>query len=365
VLGFGIRKQIDEDTEVLGYTAVTTYIDSTIRRKYMEIRPDWRESFLRITGRWGSFTAGRTLGLYSRGATEITYLYGFRYGLGWPGDISSTQGSGTTAGLVGFGILGNGFAAGLTYATPVLAGTQLTVGLYDANSLVGSATWERVKWPRAEAEATFEQKLHGVGMFKLFGNGAWQKIYSKETPSSATIAGVGYGGRLEVGPVHLGLAGHYGEGIGIDYALQPSDALYDKRDAFRDNFKLRAVSGYSAHLMVTASQLLDVSAAAGVTRVIQNPEDRQDWTDDDKNPATNPCCDASAKSGVDSVGFVTLKQQVGMFLGATIHATENIHVALEYLRIKFEWYKPTPALPTTTNPTQSFNIINAGITYTW
>jgi hypothetical protein len=371
VLGFGIKKQINDNTDVLAYTAVTTYIDSTIRRKYLEVRPDWRESYLKITGPWGSLVAGRSLGLYSRGATEITYLYGFRYGLGWPGSVSSKAANGTSAGHVGFGVLGNGFAGGLAYATPSLAGAQITVGVYDANSIVGSGNWERVKWPRGETEITFERKLPGVGMFKLFGNGAWQKVYNLNSPANGTIAGVGYGGRLEVGPVHLGLAGHYGKGVGLDFALQPSPAVWDQRPEYTQNLILRNFSGYYAQAMVSATKLLDISAGAGVTMVQQTPQDRQDSKDDDMNPATNSCCDNATGAGKpnptspDSVGFVTIKQQLGLSAGVTVHATENIHVVFEYFRAMFEWYKATPATAATNNPTQNVDVVNAGITYAW
>jgi len=134
VIGFGIKKKLNADTTIGGYTAVTVYIDSTARRKYAPVHPDWRQSYLEIEGPWGSVTAGRTLVLYSRGATEITYLYGFKYGLGWPGSVSSLGENGPTAGMVGFGVLGNGFGAGIAYATPKLSGAQLTVGAYDATT---------------------------------------------------------------------------------------------------------------------------------------------------------------------------------------------------------------------------------------
>lgn len=371
VLGFGIKKQINANTDVQAFTAVTTYIDSTQRRKYLEVRPDWRESFLKITGPWGALTAGRFLTFYSRGATEITYLYGFKYGLGWPGSVSNISASGPGAGHVGFGVLGNGFGGGLAYATPSLGGAQINVGLFDANSLVGAGPWERVKLPRAETEITFEKNLGGGTMFKLFANGAWQKIYHKEKPNSATILGAGYGGRLEVGPVHLGLAGHYGKGIGMDFALQPSPNIWDSRfEQFPDDPNLRTFTGYYAQLMVSALKTLDISAGFGVTSVAQNPEDKQDYADDDMNPATNACCDKAdpqkpTPTSADSVGFVTIKQQMGISGGATIHVTENIHVALEYFRAMFQWYRPTPALAGTTNPKQNFHVVNAGITYAW
>jgi hypothetical protein len=364
VLGFGIKKKINDNTEVQAYTAVTTYIDSTTRRKYLEVKPDWRESFLQITAPWGSVTAGRFLTLYSRGATEITYLYGFKYGLGWPGGISSINGSGPGAGHVGFGVLGNGFGGGIAYATPSLAGLQVNVGLFDANSLVGSR-WERLKWPRAETEVTFDKKLGGGTFFKVFANGAWQKVYDKENTQNRTLLGAGYGGRVEVGPVKLGLAGHYGKGVGLDFALQPSVAIWDNHEYLVEDAPLRAFMGYYAQAMVSATKSLDISAGFGATNVLQNDEDKVDLRDDDSNPATPAAGDSPDKmTPVDSVGYVTIKRQMGISAGATIHVTENIHVALEYFRAMFEWYRPTPALAGA-NPKQNFNVVNAGITYAW
>jgi hypothetical protein len=365
VLGFGIKRKLSENSELLAYTAVTTYIDSTNRRKYLDVRPDWRESFLRVSGLWGSVTAGRTGTLFSRGATEITYLYGFKYGLGWPGGISSIGGSGPGAGAVGFGVLANGFGGGITYATPDLGGAQVSVGVYDANSLVGSGVWERVKWPRAETELTFERKLGGAGMFKLFANGAWQKVYHTESSASGTILGAGYGGRVEIGPAHLGLAGHYGKGVGMDFALQPTPAIWDHRDEYKDDPKLRTFTGYYAQAMVSATPAIDISAGAGITSVAQNPEDKVNSADDDANPATPSGNDDADPTRPESVGFVTIKSQTGIHGGVTFHLSENLHLAFEYFRAMFEWYKPLPAAATTANPKQNFHVINAGITYDW
>lgn len=365
VLGFGIRKKINDNTEVQAYTAVTTYIDSTTRRKYEAVKPDWRESFLQITGPWGTVTAGRFLTLYSRGATEITYLYGFRYGLGWPGSVSNLGGSGTGAGHVGFGVLGNGFGGGIAYATPSLGGAQINVALFDANNLPGSGRWERLKWPRAETEITFDKKLGQGSQFKLFANGAWQKIYNKENTQDGTIIGAGYGGRIEVGPVHLGLAGHVGKGVGLDFALQPSVAIFDNRPE-ATTFTPRTFMGYYAQAMVSATKSLDISAGFGATTVSQNADDKVDLKDDDMDKATPAAADSADKTTpVDSVGYVTIKQQTGISGGATIHVTENIHIAFEYFRAMFQWYRPTPTLAGTTNPKQNFHVINAGITYAW
>jgi hypothetical protein len=375
VIGFGVKRQLTQDTYVSGYTAVTTFIESTDRRKYLGITPDWRESYLEVGAPWGKVTAGRMLTLFSRGATEITYLYGFRYGLGWPGNVS---GNGPTAGHVGFGVLGNGFGAGVAYATPVLAGVQLTLGAYDANVLPGSTFWERARWPRAEGELTYEAKIGTQGLVKVFGNGMWQPIYEKGGDRSSTMAGVGYGTRLEFGPVHLGLAGHYGRGIGLNFALDPSDSFFNPETPDR---KFRTMDGYYAQLQVSPLKVLDVAAGLGVSRVKLLKEDVIDYTDDDgddpdgdgltdadMNPTT-PQTAATAASdddgvpGADSAGFVPVKQQLGMSGGVTVHLSPNLHLAFEYFRAVFTWYKPSPAAADAQEPMQAFHVVNAGVTY--
>ena len=225
VLGFGIRKRLSEQTEILGYTAVTVGIDSVARRKFTLVDPDWRESFVRVTSTWGSFTAGRTLTLFSRGATEITYLYGYRYGLGFPGTTSGFSQS--TAGSVGFGVLGNGFGAGLVYATPVMGGLQISLGGYDAVGYPNIDLLNRERWPRTEGEMTFVRAFGATGFVKLFVNGAWQRLYDRNFSNlSSDVYGTGFGGRFEIGPFKIGVAGHWGKGVGVTYSLEPHQSVY-------------------------------------------------------------------------------------------------------------------------------------------
>lgn len=372
VIGFGVRHRLTLDTEILGYTAVTTYIDSTSRRKYAGVIPDWRESYLKVSGPWGSIVAGRTLVLFSRGATEITFLYGYRYGLGWVGNVSTLGTNGPGAGHVGFGILGNGFGAGISYATPDIGGAQLTVGVYDANNIPGSGSLERTRWPRTEGELTYEAKLGNAGMFKLFANGAWQKIYERSGPSDQTIAGVGYGGRLELGPVRLGLAGHQGKGVGINFALEPNTSGWHP-----DTKEFREVDGYSAHLQIVPSDKFDFMAAAGITRAHRLIIDKYDTVDtdvDDRDgdgfadanptvPAT-PVQDDDPTPGIpDSVGFTPIKHQIGLSAGATYHMSPNLHLTAEYFRAMFKWHTPIPYVAGADGEAQNIDSVNLGVTY--
>jgi hypothetical protein len=350
VLGFGIKKQLSSDTELLGYSAVTVGIDSDARRKFNIVRPDWRDSYLRVTGPWGSFSAGRLLTLHSRIATEITYLYGYRYGLGFPGTV--TQAAQSTSGSVGFGVLGNGWGSGFMYATPNLGGLALTVAAFDANNIVGTQLLERTRWPRPEGELTYETHFGSSGLFKVSVNGAWQKVYDLVgTPRNTDIWGVGYGARIEFGPVHLGVAGHYGRGIGVTYSLEPHQSLYFTDIAQADltqDVQLRNVDGYYAQLQVVPVKALSLMAGYGITRVHQLDVDKSaDW-----KPATD-----------GSVGFVTIRQQTGIGLAVNYQFSDNLVLAVEYFRASFQWYIPVPAPANATNPTQDINSVNAGMTY--
>jgi hypothetical protein len=353
VLGFGIKKKLSDTTEILGYSAVTVGIDADARRKFNVVRPDWRDSYLRVTGPWGSLSAGRLLTLHSRGATEITYLYGYRYGLGFPGTVS--QAAQSTAGSVGFGVLGNGWGSGLLYATPDLGGLQVSAAVFDANNIVGTRLLERTRWPRPEAEITYEAHFGDTGLLKLFGNGAWQKVYDYDgTPRNVDVWGAGYGARIEVGPVHLGLAGHYGKGIGVTYSLEPHQSLYFTEIAQNDptqDVQLRNVDGYYAQLQVVPTKTISLMAGYGITRVHQLDVDKvENW-----RPATDPL--------KGSVGYITIRQQTGIGLGINYHASENLHLALEYFRASFEWYVPVPAPADTANPSQTLNFVSTGVTY--
>src|SRR5579872_916541 len=70
--------------------------------------------------------------------------------------------------------------------------------------------------------------LSTLGKIHLFANGTWQKLYVRQQPDSlsATAEGLGFGVRVEVGPVHLAAGGHTGKGLGLTFALEPSDSTY-------------------------------------------------------------------------------------------------------------------------------------------
>jgi hypothetical protein len=330
IFGFGLRRNVTETTTMKAYISIWAFIESEAHRKYWPVIADVREGYMKFEGPWGSFLAGRALTLFSRGATDIDFRYGHGYALGYPGDLDV---HGPTAGQIGFGVLGSGFAAGLVYATPPLAGLQLSVGYYDPANIVGSV-WERTKWGRPEAELTYDVPIGNVGKIHLFGNGTWQKLYQKDSPKDSTIYGAGYGGRFEVGPVRLGVAGHYGRGLGISYALDPSEATYGPPELTTD---FRVFDGYYAQTQVVIGKF-DVGGGAGVTRI------RLLDVDVIPDPMTG------------QPKYSIIKQQLGVNAIVVYHMTDYLHLALDYFRADFSWWL---------GEKQVVHFLSSGVTTTW
>jgi hypothetical protein len=313
---FGVRGQVTPWTTVTGYVSIWAFIESTGQNKSLTNPADVRQGYAKLEGPWGSFLAGRTRTLFSRGATDIDVLYAHRFGVGFPNSITS---SGPTQGQVGFGVMGSGFGAALIYGTPVLGGFHLNVGAFDPVTLSGTGL-NRTEYPRAEAEATFERTFGGNGKVVLFVNGVYQKVYkdgfcdpaTNGGPCNTTSAGVGYGGRLEVGPVHIGLAGHYGQGLGLNYALENSPGAFDIQG------NPRTIDGYYAQSQFVLGRF-DLFAGWGITRIFLTTLDK-------------------APTPVDSSPNSIIKYQMGTNAGVVFNLTPNVHFDLEYFRAQAAWW---------------------------
>lgn len=339
ILGMGARGPI-------GYSTATAYLqiwavtETEGRTKNRPNPADVRQVYAKFEGWWGSFLAGRSRALFSRGATDIDVLYAHRFGLGFP---SNLDGNGPTSGHIGFGVLGSGFASGLVYATPSLRGLQLTVGAFDPIQIIAGG-WTRTKWVRPEAELTFEHSFGPIGKVVLFGNGAYQSLYHDGGPDSdsATAAGFGYGGRLELGPARLGVAGHYGKGLGLAYAIESSDANTDPQN------NLRTFDGYYVQTQLVLGRV-DVSAGWGISRVFLTPADNLTVA----NPgAPMDTTDPSMRHLPNSV----IKYQMGNSAGVVFHVKPWLHIDIDLFRAHFAWFL---------GETQTVYVANSGVTLTW
>jgi hypothetical protein len=319
VLGFGFRRQLGENSSLKVFMAIWATIESESQRKTNPIETDAREGWLKVEGPWGSLLAGRALDLFSRGATENDFLYGHGYGVGFPGNIDNT---GPTAGLIGFGVMAAFFSPGLVYATPKAGGLQLSAGIYDPTPLPGS--YEATRLGRPEGELTYDLAAQTLKVH-LFANSEYQKIYRAGSNVSATSYGVGYGGRFEVGAFHLGVAGHWGPGLGLGYALQPGPISVSQMN------KLRTFDGYSGLLQYAAGKF-DINVGVGISRTFILQED------------------------VDAGNVSILKRQIGYSAGFVLHISESLHYDIDFLRGDAAWSQ---------GEKQIFNFINTGVTATW
>jgi hypothetical protein len=293
-----------------------------------------QEWYLKLEGPWGSVVGGRALDLFSRGASQSDYMYLHGYGLGFPGNSEANPNS-SAAGLIGFGVMAAFYSAGITYATPNQFPLQNTIGVYDPTPLPGG--YEATRYPRFEDELTFDLTMQKLRVH-LFANGEFQNVYKSGSNDHANSYGVGYGARVEVGNLHMGVAGHWGKGLGLAFALEPDDVSVNPY-----TYELRTFDGYSGIAQYVAGRL-DINGGFGISRVFLLPSD----------------------SGGPSATVSVLKYQMA-FAGALVyHARPYLHFDLDYLRMQAAWFG-APAVLAMGFPAehQNVNFINAGVTVTW
>jgi hypothetical protein len=352
ILGLGMRSKLSETTSVKGYISLWGHAETFNRDRANTSQRtfDVREGYAEFEGPWGTFNAGRQMGLFGRMSTQIDFTYGHNFGLGYPcGDKQ-----GPACGHIGTGVMFPGFAAGFQYSTPALAGLQLHVGLYDPVRLLGA--WNRATVARAEGAVSFEQKFSTNGLLKLQVEGLWQPLSRTErlptTPPSDVLEkdsvwGVAGGGRFELGPVRLGASVFHGKGLGQYYALQNSPAVFNSV-----TLRVRKFTGLYGQGALVLGRL---QLAAGVGKVIiaQLSEDTAD------------------------INTSNAKSQLGVSLAAYYSLFENLVLGLDYFRLQADWYGAPRSTndPVTMMPQrlpgylapeqQVVSYINAGATFHW
>jgi hypothetical protein len=148
---------------------------------------------------------------------------------------------------------------------------------------------------------------------------------------------VGYGGRFEIGRIHLGVAGHYGKGLGLAYALQ-SDAI-----SVSQNFELRTFDGYSVIAQYAADRF-DFNVGWGISRVFRLPSD----------------------DAPESANNSLLKYQMGYSAVFVYHVSENLHIDFEYFRADARWFgAPAVLAAGGTAEKQAVNFFGTGAVATW
>jgi hypothetical protein len=318
VFGMGLRRRVNDDVTLNVYVALWSTIESDGQAKTNHIKTDAREGYVRVDGPWGMLLVGRAEDLFSRGASENELLYGHPYGLGFPGTIES---SGPATGLINFGVMAAFFSPGFVYETPNLRGLKLAVGLYDPSPL--EEIYDATHSARPETELTYDIHARSFKMH-VFADGAYQKVYRAGGNDSHTSWGIGYGGRVEVGPVHVGIEGYYGPGLGLGYALEPGSI------SVTPNFGLRTFDGYSALLQYSA-RAFDLNFGIGMSRTFELQEDI-------------------------NANVSVISRELGYSAGIVYHFTDYLHYDIDALRGDSRWYF---------GEKQIFTFVNTGLTAEW
>jgi len=321
ILAIGLRRKINEEWSFKAYTSLWATIDELSQRKTNPVYPDVREAYAIIESqRYGALTAGKALDLFSRDAYLNDLLYHDGYALGYPGNIDT---AGPTNGMIGFGVLAAFSTAGIMYTSPNLVGLRASVGIYDPTTLPGGGDFDSTRSARPEAELTYDLATGPVKLH-LFGNYANQSFYKNGSTKSATGYGIGYGTRLEVGPAHVGFAGHWGRGVGLQYAFQPGEI------GVTQDLQLRFFDGYSVFAQVVAGSF-DFNFGWGESRALALPEDT-------------------------AMGNVSLPTQQAYSGGIVLHATNYLHFDVDYMHAFVDW---------SLGEKQVMDFINAGVIVTW
>jgi hypothetical protein len=346
ILGLGIKRKVSDTTTATGYIALWGTAQTYARDRVQDSGKstskgfDVRSGYVELEGPWGGVTAGRQGGLFGGLSAEIDFLYGHNYGLGLP----CVDDYYASCGHIGTGALGPGNAAGFVYSTPSFGGLKLRAGLFDPVRLLG--IWERVPIPRPEGSLTFEQQVSPSVTFKLGVEGMYQPMKLLGADQSTEVWGVAGGGRLEAGPIRLGLSAFRGKGLGAYVALQNSGSSFNQTTK-----ELRSFTGLYAQ---SALVLGKWQVSLGVGEVID------DQLDSDK---------------ID-VGTSNLKRQMGISLGLYYSLTENIALGVDYFRFQTDWWgAPNSTDDAMMNPVvlsgylapekQVINFFNAGATFHW
>jgi hypothetical protein len=346
VLAFELNKELSETTSVKARVALWI-LTAALRSAGDTPGVEAREAYFTLQGSWGGLLVGRTMSLFARGGIMLDYEIEHGLGLGSP--CATKEVKGGACGHAGFGLLFPGFHSGLVYSTPVLAGLQLSAGIYDPSQLAEKA-YRRTPYPRAESEVTFKTSN---GMFTAFVGGMWQQVSGNTgmagppDPTGAptaseqtfTAAGVNYGVGLNIGPVQLGASGFNGKGLGFYVPLEDNPA------DFTSGGGIRSQDGYwgAAALVLGGTR---IAAGAGVNRTKRDAADP---------PPTG-------------TGSTPLKQQLGVSAGIyqTVHKT--VTFALEYFGAQWTWFDRADMIGAdlfVVTPRQSVTFVNLGATLIW
>lgn len=357
VLGLGVRNSASDALRVFAYLGIWGTIETEEQLKFLPVLADFREGWGSVEGSWGGVRVGRQLTLFARGMTDISLRYGHQYGVGShvaQQTVTNTpQASlGPSGGLVGYGVLGATYNAGVYYSTPLLMGFQAHVGVFDPVTF--SNSWTRSKTPRPEVEISYEY-LRGEVLLKATLSGAYQQLAQENQPAEIgeEIWGATAALRGEYGPYHVGVGGYIAAGSGLWNAFAGNGnnsqtnfgpaqlGVYPGTTETvpgPDHFAPRIFRGVSVFLQY-APGAFDINIGAGRSMVDQLNQDKVGFFD-----------------GVPVTDRNLIRYQTGFFGAFVYHVDKNLHANFDVMHAMFEWHG---------GETQDDTFFNLGATIDW
>ncbi len=259
ILAFNVYKQFLPDVKLTVKLALWAGIQNGLNSQNFrqfndQASVDFREQYMDLSGSWGSVWGGRRIGLFNRGGMKMDWWLIHQHGVGHPCDVDSVASA--TCGNTGVGSMFPARHAQLGYATPEMAGVQLSVAALDPAMI--DQFWNRTVAPRVESELTFHKVMEdrpvGKDEVNLWANGLMQMIgrvgESTRNPpdpgipadSVRTAWGVGGGAWGRYFGVGLGATGWYGKGLGTAWAL--GNTAIDNIGELRTHFGYLAAANY-------------------------------------------------------------------------------------------------------------------------
>ena len=284
---------------------------------------DIRQGYVKLEGCWGGLLFGRNLGLHSRGSLmQDSFITADEYSVGSPCGVT---GLGITCGQVGYGVLMPGFNAGIVYNTPEWHGFVLSVGAYDPRRIdpekMGEPSYGQTPLPRFETEA-LEHWEHESLTVDLFVNGMWQRAGLTGGEKTIDAYGVGYGGRVGLGPLKVGFVAGWDHGGGMYVPL--GDVAIDAAG------DLRNVATQWGQAMYSIGPC-DLTTGVGMARMF-----------------------ATRTDAIDPMESL-IKRHLGINGGVLWHLGPVVLVA-QYFRMVHTWQG---------GQRQAINVFNTGATFNW
>jgi len=342
ILAFNVYKQFLPDVKLTIKLALWAGIQNGLNsqgfRQFNDSASvDFREQYMDLSGSWGSVWGGRRIGLFNRGGMKMDWFLIHQHGVGHPCDVDSVASA--TCGNTGVGSMFPARHAQLGYATPEMAGVQLSVAALDPAMI--DQFWNRTIAPRFEAELTYHRvgsdRPVGKDELNLWANGLTQMIgrVNESPPNGADPGipadsvrnawGVGGGAWGRIAGFGIGATGWFGKGLGTAWAL--GNTAVDNIGTLRTHFGYLAAANYRV-------SAIEFAASYGSSNVKET-----DW---DKAPV-NPIKVSVAKE-VRGIG------------GKIAYHMEPVVFSVDGMALRYTWHR---------GEVQTANTISAGMLAEW